>query len=74
VEGEKKADHMLKPRQVLENICAKGCVVRLNDNEDDEYELEVSDVVSIEDGALYYDSPDPSDQGAAGGQNPPAKK
>lgn len=74
VEGTAKADHVLKPQQVLENICAKGCVVRLNDNEDDEYELEVNDVVSIEDGSLYYDSPDPSDQGTAGDKNPPAKK
>ena len=75
IEGEKKVEHVLKPQQMLDNVCAKGCIVRLNDSDDDEYELEVNDVVSIEDGALYYDSPDPSaEQGAAGGQNPPAKK
>lgn len=75
IEGTKKVEHTLKPQQSLENICAKGCIVRLNDSDDDEYELEVNDVVSIEDGALYYDSPDPStDQGSAGGQTPPAKK
>jgi hypothetical protein len=32
-------------------------VIRLNDSENDEYELQSSDVVSIEDGYLYYDGP-----------------
>lgn len=58
IEGETKTDKILKPLQVLEGLCPKGCVVRLNDSEDDEYELEVSDVVSIEEGSLYYDTPD----------------
>jgi hypothetical protein len=56
IEGEKKLDFTLKPNQALENICAGGCVLRLNDNEDDDYQLEPKDVVSIEDGALYYDN------------------
>ena len=57
-----KADHLLKPAQVLEGICEKGCVVRLNDSENDEYELEGTEVVSIEEGYLYYDGPEPSDE------------
>jgi hypothetical protein len=58
IEGEKSQDHTLKPAGVLQNICAKGCVVRLNDSENDEYELEGTEVVSIEEGYLYYDVPD----------------
>ena len=58
IEGEKKQDFTLKPNQVLENICPQGCVLRLNDSEDDEYQLEPKDVVSIEDGYLYYDNQD----------------
>jgi hypothetical protein len=58
IEGEIKADHLLKPSQTLNGICAKGCTIRLNDNEDDEYLLEGDDVVSIEDGSLYYEGPD----------------
>ena len=58
VEGETKTDHVLKPSQVLKGICAKGCTVRLDDDEEDEYQLEAEDVVSIEEGALYYDTPD----------------
>lgn len=56
IEGDKKQDFTLKPNQVLENICAQGCVLRLNDSEDDEYQLEPKDIVSIEDGYLYYDN------------------
>ena len=58
IEGDTKADHVLKPSQVLNGICAKGCTVRLNDDEEDEYQLEADDVVSIEEGSLYYDKPD----------------
>jgi len=63
IEGEARSDHPLKANAVLENICMKGCVVRLNDSDNDEYELEGTEVVSIEDGYLYYDGPDtPADQ------------
>jgi hypothetical protein len=58
IEGEAKTDHTLKAAAVIDNICMKGCVVRLNDSENDEYELEGTEVVSIEDGYLYYDGPD----------------
>ncbi len=58
IEGDAKTDHMLKPSQVLTGVCAKGCTVRLNDDEEDEYQLEANDVVSIEEGSLYYDNPD----------------
>ena len=57
-DGKTKADHVLKGNGVLENVCKAGCVVRLNDSEEDEYELEGTEVVSIEDGYLYYDGPD----------------
>ncbi len=58
-DGAKKTDHVLKANQVLENVCPKGCVVRINDSEEDEYELEGNEQVSIEDGYLYYDTPEP---------------
>ena len=64
--GAKTTDHMLKPSQVLEGICDKGCVVRINDSEEDEYELEAGDKVSIEEGYLYYDEAE-GQQGSAGG-------
>lgn len=60
IEGRASKDQVLKPSAALEGICLKGCVVRLNDSEKDEYELQGSDVVSIEDGHLYYDGPYPS--------------
>jgi hypothetical protein len=66
IEGEAKAEHTLKPAAVLEGICLKGCVIRLNDSENDEYELEGTEVVSIEDGYLYYDGPDAPSEAAPG--------
>jgi hypothetical protein len=75
IEGDARSDLVLKPSQVLNDICVKGCTVRLNDDEDDEYMLEPDDVVSIEDGSLYYDKPDTPavPEPAPGGANP-AKK
>lgn len=66
IEGEKRQDHVLVPSAVLEGICQKGCVVRLNDNESDEYELEGNEIVSIEQGYLYYDGPDASSEPVPG--------
>ncbi len=75
-DGAKKTDIVLKANQVLDNLCAKGCVIRLNDSEEDEYELEGNEAVSIEDGYLYYDTPEPPAEapkdGTAG--TPPAKQ
>jgi hypothetical protein len=58
VEGDVKKDHVLKPAAVLDGVCLKGCVIRLNDSDNDEYELDGTEVVTIEDGYLYYDGPD----------------
>ena len=58
IEGDIKKDHVLKPLVVLEGVCQKGCIIRLNDSDNDEYELEGTEVVSIEEGYLYYDGPD----------------
>lgn len=71
-DGAKKSDHVLKASQVLEGICEKGCIIRLNDSEEDEYELEGSEIVSIEEGYLYYDGPESPSEPPA--NTPPAKK
>lgn len=73
IEGDVKKDLTLAPASVQENICMKGCIVRLNDSENDEYELEGTEVVSIEDGYLYYDGPEtPADQPPAAAPGAPA--
>lgn len=53
----------LKPGEAARDICPKGCIVRLGDSREGEYEIEGQDTVSIENGLLYYDGP--PDQGAA---------
>jgi hypothetical protein len=76
IEGERTAERVLQPSQTLNDVCAKGCTIRLDDGEDDEYLLEGDDVVSIEDGSLYYDRPDtpalPTPPAGGGGR--PANK
>ncbi|MBS0244827.1 MAG: hypothetical protein JSS20_21870, partial [Proteobacteria bacterium] len=68
--GAKTTEHTLKPSQVLEGFCDKRCVIRINDNEEDEYELQPGDKVSIEEGYLYYEDPEgsPAVQPGAPGQ------
>lgn len=70
IEGENQKDHILKPSAVLQDICPKGCLIRLNDNaEDDPYELEGSDSISIDGGELWQekaDEPAASTSGADG--------
>ena len=57
IEGEGRQDNVLAAGKVLDGVCQKGCIIRLNDSENDEYELEGSEVVSVEEGFLYYDGP-----------------
>jgi hypothetical protein len=72
IEGDAKATHILKPAGVLDGVCLKGCIIRLGDSENDEYELEGSEVVSIEDGYLYYDGPETGQGSAPGASGQPA--
>jgi hypothetical protein len=72
VEGDVKKDHTLKPAAVLDGVCLKGCVIRLNENDNDEYELDGTEVVTIEDGYLYYDGPDAPPAPAPGAAAPAA--
>jgi len=71
-EGETTTEHTIRPMEVLDKVCMSGCVVRLEDGEEDEYEVEAEDVVAIEDGFLYYDGPDAPDRPGSGGAMPPA--
>jgi hypothetical protein len=69
IEGSSQNAHVLKPNAVLDGICEKGCLIRIDENRDDPFELEGSDITSIEEGQLYDDetgvspsagSPEPS--------------
>ena len=73
-DGKTKTDHALKAGALLEGVCKAGCVVRLNDSEEDEYELEGTEIVSIEEGFLYYDGPDAPAEAPAAPAAPPVKK
>ena len=72
IEGDASQDFVLKPSEMIEGICEKGCVIRLNDSENDEYELEGPEVVSIEEGYLYYDEAEESAEPPSGSAGPPS--
>lgn len=71
VEGESRTDHSLAPAATLADVCAEGCVIRLNDSDDDEYELEGPEIVSIEEGHLFYDGTDGSPEPPSAGDGVP---
>ena len=73
IEENAATSHVLRPSASLKGVCDKGCVIRLNDNAKDEYELKGSDVVSIEDGYLYYDGPPASAVPKAGDADQPSE-
>lgn len=54
-EGSSRQDEVLPPGKVSDGVCQKGCIIRLNDSANGEYELEGSEKVSVEGGSLYYD-------------------
>ena len=56
-EGSSHQDEVLPTGKVVDGVCQKGCIIRLNDTANGEYELEGSESVSVEGGFLYYDSP-----------------
>lgn len=66
--GQDGDSRVLKPDEAWNDFCAEGCIVRLDDDENATYEIEGSDVVSIEDGFVYYDrddtAPSPLESGA----------
>lgn len=71
IEGNAATDHILRPSATLKEVCNKGCVIRLNGNQKDEYELKGSEVVSIEGGYLYYAGPPASAVPQAGDADQP---
>jgi hypothetical protein len=76
IEGEVMADHVLKPSQTLSDVCLKGCIIRIHRSKDDDYRLVGGDAVSIEDGTVFYDTPEASTAPAsppASGKRPPRR-
>ena len=71
IEGSGKQDMVLPPSKVLEGVCQKGCIIRLNDSENDEYELSGSEIVSVEEGFLYFDG-STAESAPRGGSAPPS--
>ena len=59
VEGPSPQDLSVKPGASLEGICLKGCLIRLNGNTEEPYELEGAEVTTIEKGQLWGEDQEP---------------
>ncbi|MEQ1577606.1 MAG: hypothetical protein ABL894_08135 [Hyphomicrobium sp.] len=58
-EGSSTLDLSIKPGESLTGICLKGCLLRLNGNTEDPYELEGMEVTTIEKGQLWGEDQEP---------------
>lgn len=54
-EGEKQRDEVIAPSRTLSGVCPAGCVIKLENNE--EYEFDGNEIVSIEEGLMFLDEP-----------------
>ncbi len=64
LEGETSKDVTIQPNQTITELCKESCGIRINDDEGNEYEVEVNEVVSIEQGQMTFEG-DTQDQGSA---------
>ena len=53
IEGDKQSERTVKAGEKLE-LCEKGCVIRLPDGED--YDFDGTEAVSLEEGLLFLDN------------------
>ncbi len=73
IEGSAKQNVVLQAGKAVEGVCQKGCIIRLNDSENEEYELDGSETVAVEEGFLYYDG-SPLERALPAGSAAPAEK
>lgn len=75
IEGASRSEHVVRRAAVLEGVCKKGCIIRLNDSLKDEYELEGFEATSLEDNVLYFDDKplEPKASGQSGADGSKAK-
>ena len=52
-EKGKRQEHILNPGAVLEGICLEGCLIHVGAAGSDPFEVEASDITTIEDGLLW---------------------
>lgn len=77
IEGSTPETVVLKPNQTIDGVCMTGCLVRIDGNRTDPFELEGPEVTSIEDGLLYDDeagAPAVSGSGSAAKPSQPGSR
>lgn len=59
VEGSNPQEISVKPGATLTGICLNGCLIRIDGNAEDPYELEGTEVTTIEKGQLWGEDQEP---------------
>ena len=59
VEGSSPQELSVKPGASLTGICLKGCLIKIDGKADDPYELEGTEVTTIEKGQLWGEDQEP---------------
>lgn len=72
-EGTQK-DHVLKKDEVLEGVCLRGCTIRIDGDDVNPYELDGSEITTIEGGDLYAEGQEQRISPSSSGATPPSPK
>lgn len=71
VEGGQERVVRAEPSQQFDALCSSSCSLYFNDDPE-AYEIAAGDIVSIEDGQLFFEDPSPeSDEPVEAGEHPP---
>lgn len=72
VEGGQERVVKAEPSQQFDDLCASSCSLYFNDDPE-AYEIAAGDIVSIEDGQLFFEDPSsqPNEAGEATGESAP---
>lgn len=73
IEGDVRKDHVLKKDEVLEGVCLKGCTIRIDGDDVNPYELDGSEVTTIEGGDLFAEGQGPLVSPSSGEPGQPSK-
>ncbi len=56
IRGSTRKSFTLAPGGQVSDVCAEGCIIRLNDDVAADYILEGNELVSVEDGLMYFEN------------------
>jgi hypothetical protein len=74
IEESTPKDHVLKKDEVLQGVCLKGCTIRIDGDDVNPYELDGSEITTIEGGDLYAEGQESRVSPGSGGAGDASSK